>query len=473
MNSPYLIPKIFLVRTLILGLFSILFLGSLYFSLERVLYSDSSFILFRIINLGSLQPQEYRYGSFITQGFPLIASKLHLPINWIILIYSASFNLFYLIVAAILVLKLKEYALAILMSFYFSLFVSDSYYWMNNEVHQGMAWMFLLFGVTIFFFKKNTALFLSLPIFSILAFLSIYTHPLVIFPAIFLWVFLLLHDKKLQKRSALIFSLVLFLLCLSKFFLSSKTGHYDSDKLHALTHSSLKDLSHSLSSPFVKKFFKHCVSDYWFTPVLFFWGMYSAIKLKKYKEIFLTAAFVFAYFTALAITYDDFLPFYSESELMPATIILTAAFVYFSLPALKPKAAILILSTILLTRLFYIGLSSEKFVERKKWLFATLKTMREKNIQKGFIYRQEMKQKEFLSYWATPQESIIASALSNDQPRLTFIVGDSSDISKRLPANNRQMLDAFELWDFGSVNKNYFSFDTTTNYQHVIRAGLK
>src|SRR6185369_763769 len=180
MNSPYLIPKIFLVRTLILGLFSILFLGSLYFSLERVLYSDSSFILFRISNLGSLQPQEYRYGSFITQGFPLIASKLHLPINWIILIYSASFNLFYLIVAAILVLKLKEYALAILMSFYFSLFVSDSYYWMNNEVHQGMAWMFLLFGVTIFFFKKNTALFLSLPIFSILAFLSIYTHPLVI-----------------------------------------------------------------------------------------------------------------------------------------------------------------------------------------------------------------------------------------------------------------------------------------------------
>src|SRR6185436_11625598 len=104
-------------------------------------------MIFRIINLGELQPQEYRFGSFITQIFPLLGSKLHLPLSWIVVLYSASFNLFYLAVAAILVLKIKEYALAILMSFYYVLFVSDSYFWISNEVHQGIAWMFLFFGV--------------------------------------------------------------------------------------------------------------------------------------------------------------------------------------------------------------------------------------------------------------------------------------------------------------------------------------
>ena len=455
------------MKAAILGLFFLLFLGSLYFSFERILYSDSSFILFRIINLGSLQPQEYRYGSFITQGFPLIASKLHLPLSWIVLLYSASFNLFYLAVAAILVLKLKEYSLAILMSLYFILFVSDTYYWILNEVHQGIAWMFLLFGVAIYFFRKNTSVFISLPIFSALAFLSIYTHPLVMFPASFLWIFFLLQEKNYKKRSAIIFSLILVLLIISKFLLSSKSGHYDSDKLHDLTHASLKDIWHSFSSPFAREFLKRSFTNYWLVPILFFWGMYSAIKWKKYQEIILIIVFGFAYFISMAITYNDFLSFYTESELMPVTIIFTAAFVYFTIPTLKIKTTLLVLCTIFLIRLVYIGLASEKFTVRKDWLFTQLKNMREKNIKKGFIYVQELRQKEFLSYWATPQESIIASALSHDKPNLTFIVGDSVDISKRLSGNKRQMLDAFKSWDIASLNKNYFSFDTTTNYQHI------
>jgi hypothetical protein len=456
------------VKAAILGLFFILFLGSLYFSFERILYSDSSFILFRIINLGSLQPQEYRYGSFITQGIPLVASKLHLPLSWIVLLYSASFNLFYLAVAAILVLKLKEYSLAILMSFYFILFVSDTYYWIPNEVHQGIAWMFLLFGVTVYFFKRNTSLLISLPIFSALAFLSIYTHPLVMFPASFLWIFLLLQKKNYKKRSVIIFSLILVLLSISKFLLSSKSGHYDSDKLHALTHASLKDIWHSFSSPFAMEFFKRSFTNYWGAPILFFWGMFSAIKSKKYREIILIIAFASAYFISMAITYNDFLTFYTESELMPVTIILTAAFVYFTIPTLKIKTTLLVLGGIFLFRLVCIGIASEKFTGRKNWLLTQLKSMREKNIKKGFVYTRELRQKEFLSYWATPQESIIASALLKDHPNLTFIVGDSTDISKRLPGNNRQMLDAFQLWDIGSLNKNYFSLDTTTNYQHIL-----
>jgi hypothetical protein len=455
------------VKVAIIGLFFILFLGSLYFSLERILYSDSSFILFRVINLQSLQPQEYRYGSFITQGFPLVAAKLHLPLSWIVLLYSASFNLFYLTVAAILVLRLKEYSLGVLMSFYFILFVTDSYYWITNEVHQGIAWMFLVFGLTIYFFRRNVSIVISLPVFLVLAFLSIYTHPLVIFPAIFLWIFFLLEEKSFRKRSAIIFSLILLAVCISKFYFSARGDHYDADKLYVITHHlDTKKILRSLYSPLARIILKKSFTTYWLVPVLFLTGLFFAIRARKYKQAILVILCSLAYLAAICIIYQDFLPFYTESELMPVTIIVTTLFVYYTIPSLRQKTILIILSGIFLFRLVNIAMASEKFTERKDWLFAELKYMREKNIKKGVIYRQEMNQKEFLSYWATPQESIIASALSHDKPNLTFIVGDSTDISKRLPANT--MLDAFESWDIGGLNRHYFSFDTTTTYQHIL-----
>lgn len=113
---------------LVLGLFTVLLLGAGWFSLERILFSDASYILFRVINLDRLQIQEHRYGSFITQGVPLLAARLHLPLKFIVVLYSLSFNLFYLAVALLLSYGFREFGLSVLMSFYYLLFVSDTYF---------------------------------------------------------------------------------------------------------------------------------------------------------------------------------------------------------------------------------------------------------------------------------------------------------------------------------------------------------
>ncbi len=57
-----------------------LLLLSLVFYRERMLFIDAPHILFRISNNGALQITEHRYGSFITQLFPLAGSWLHLPL---------------------------------------------------------------------------------------------------------------------------------------------------------------------------------------------------------------------------------------------------------------------------------------------------------------------------------------------------------------------------------------------------------
>src|ERR1700761_2138038 len=70
---------------------------------ERVLFADASYVVFNIINGKSMMIQEKRYGSFITQMFPYLGAKFHLPLKPILVLYGISFNLFFLSVAATLV----------------------------------------------------------------------------------------------------------------------------------------------------------------------------------------------------------------------------------------------------------------------------------------------------------------------------------------------------------------------------------
>lgn len=463
------------LKAIILGLFSILLLGSLYFSFERILYSDSSFILFRVINTGELQPQQHRFGSFITQGFPLIASKLHLPISWIVVIYSASFNLFYLVVAMILVLKLKDYRLALLMAFYFTLVVSDTFYWATNEVHQAISWMFLFFGVTLYFYRIKVSWFISFPICAILAFLSVYTHPLVLFPIVFLLMFFLLEERKQlsKNRFLIIITLIVLMICASKFLISTKSDQYDSNKLHALLHSNFKDVWRAMFTEFTKQFVKQTLYNYWILPLLVITGFYSALKKGKCLQLGIVGAFSIVFFLALAITFHDFVSFYHESQLMPWTIILVVPFVYYTLPALKTKTALILLSLIFIVRLAYIGNGSEKFIERKNWIFSVLKGMREKNITKAFVNINEINRPYYLSDWSTPQESMIASAMHKDKPQLSFIAGNLDELVKRIDSKKREMLGSYEPWGINQLNNYYFSFDTTSTYQVLKLDNLK
>ncbi len=460
---------------LVTFLFLILLAGSMFFYLERILFCDASFILFRIINMDSLQIQEHRYGSFITQSFPWLSAKLGLPLQMIVLLYSASFNLFYLAVAALLIFRFGQTSLAVLMSFYYLLFVSDTYFWTNNEVHQGVAWMFLFFGVTLSLGKKGSPPILLLPLFLILAFLSIYSHPLVLFPASFLWLFFMMRkDWPFSRNWTIVLSILLFLVSYSKFALSTGQGsHYDADKLHAATHLSFKKIFAAFTSPMAKEIVKRSIWNYWLIPILFFSGIYFTWQQKKYRILGLTLFFSLAYFLAVCITYNDFIPFYTESEWMAGSIIFTTLFVFYVLPLLRPRSAVMILSVIYLVRLAYIGQASIKWTERKEWIYSWLDEMKSKKIHKGYIYESEENKKILIMNWGVPTESIIASALRKDHPQMSFVVDKPENISQRMPAFTGQMIAPFETISIESLNPQYFNFDTSAQYQFIAQKSIR
>jgi hypothetical protein len=448
-------------------IFLVLLAGSFIFAQERILFCDASFILTEILNDGSLHIQEHRYGAFITQIVPLLAGKAHLPLKDIILLYSISFNLFYLIVASIIIFKFRNVRLTVLMAFYYTLFASDTYFWANNEIHQAMAWMFLLFGMVLNF-KRQHSFLIHLPVFLFLCFLSVFTHPIIVIIFPFMWFYFFLEKEKwpYSKNETITLSLLILIICVIKYCLMLYAG-YDSHKVRSATHFSLTDIIASFSSNMMKSMAIKLITNYFFVPVLFFVGIISAVRAGKKKHVWLVVIFTLVYVLMTSLTFPSFIAFYIESEWMPLSIIATILFVYQTLPKIKPGVAIALLSIIFLVRIGYIVQASEKFTERKEWIFATLDKMKNKRITKGYVYRNEKVDKLLLMNWGVPTESLIASSLRGDKPVLTFIVDRPENIKNRLPDSEQEMISCFQSWNNNTLNHYYFQVDTTARYQLV------
>ncbi len=468
MNSPLLPRTSKNINILILALFLILMAGAIVYVQERMLFCDASYISFYILNLDRFYISENRYGSFITQMFPLIAGKLQLPLSWVTLLYSISFNLFYLTVAALVMFRFKNTLLALLMSFYYILFVTDTYFWTNNEIHQAVGWMFLFFAFVLHFKKHPYNWWLHVLFFIVLAVLAIYTHPLILLVLPLLW-FFFISDKDSRPYNLPQLA-ILSLLIIGIFgvkFLMMKEGSYDKGKIPGLT---LQGILRTFTSPMAGIFVKKLITHYYFVPILFIWGMYSAFRRKKFLQMAGVSAFMLGYFIAMCLTFDSFIPFYHESECMPFSIIAAAPFVYYTLPRLKPATATIVIAVIFTIRLISIGAAGEKFTERKNWLYATLGEMKEQRITKGYIYTGDPATDNLIQMpWGLPTESMIASALQGDRPCLTFFADTPEKVAERAgQVGNWGMVASFGIHDLQFLNNRYFVIDTSSSYQQIM-----
>jgi len=463
-NSQISLRKLSGIATAVL---SVLLIAAICFYKQRILFVDPAFIAFSILNQHSFLIIEYRYGAFITQMVPLLSSFLHLSLKNILLAYSVSFNLFYLIVALLLCYRYKQFGLAILMAFYFTLFVSDAYFWTNNEVHQGISWMFLCFGSTMYMAQKQKKTLLFVP-FILFSFLAIFSHFLVIIPFSFLWFFFWIgkNNWPFSKQTSVILTLVWIIVFIVKYYLGFNSW-YDGGRLHNATHFNLHDIILSITSDHAKKFISLIFTAYWLVILLFAAGIVALLKDKKYILASLTAAYCLGYFIALSLTFGGFgkeLLFYMESEWMGLGIIAATPFVYSFLPRLKLSSALPLLSAIFLIRLVYIACAAPAFINRIKFIEAAEQKMTEKGYTKIIIKRDSRTAQTLIMDWGAPVESLFFSAIKNDKPQLTFAVVPQEELSK-VPRDNKTFLSCFSPLNDSELNKEYFHFDTTRPYK--------
>jgi hypothetical protein len=454
-----------------LAVLAILFIGGIVAWQERLFFCDASYIAYNILKYNRLFIQEHRYGSFITQMVPWLGGKLHLPIGIILKGYAFSFNLFYLLVG-IVVYRCRQYGLLLLMAMAYTLLVSDTYFWTNNEIQQALAWMFLFFAVVLYMGQRKASPYLLFPVFVVLAALTIYTHFIVIIPMAFLWGYFWIAQDGWPwgRATSVALTACLGAIVASKFFIVEGIS-YDAQHLHNVTHFSLHDVLAAAKAAVVKKFVKRMALIYWAALLVFAAGLLALAKGKnKWLLLWVLASFT-GYVVIMGLTYTDangggdiFL-FHIESEWASMAIVMAAPFVYLALPRLPLKQAALLLCAVFLVRFCYIAASAPKFAWRTHFKERVLAQMQQKNITKlGIIITGDIR-KNYILDWAMPEESLLMSAMHNEVPQRTFCLLDSWDSTlKSAMSVPGKVQFYYEPAVKGSIMASYFMQDSSHPY---------
>jgi hypothetical protein len=454
--------------------FLLLLIGSVVFYKERMLFIDPGWVVFNILNKSSVLIAEYRYGALATQVVPLIAGWLQLPLSVILMLYSASFYVFYLVVVLLLVLRYRQWGFALLLGLYFSLFVSDGYFWPNNEVHQGVAWMFVFLGI---FFSRSAAglkwfhhLLLLLT-----GFLALFSHFIVAIPFSFLWIYAICDraNFKCNRKWFLIYSCFLTLVFAFKYWLGSR-GWYDGPKLEGLRNLNPKAVLESYDSGHIRSMLPLVLNNYWIALILLLSGIGYTVMKKQYFAALWTLLYCLGYMCLMGITYPDAFGrstlFYIESEWMALSIIVGTIFVYKILPALQLKYIGLVLLLIALVRLGYMAESATLFHARYHTVGRMVHTLKAAGIHKALVKKVPAVEKELLMEWGTPVESMLYCNMEGIEPMITFVIADDNDV----PAVGKdEFISCFSKMPVAELNPLYFRPDTTQNYQQVRYRSVK
>ncbi len=460
-----------------------LFVLAVLFYKERILFADAAFVAFHLINDKKLAIQENRYGSFITQVVPLLGQKLHLPLKAILIGYSISFNLFFCSVNALLVYVFRQYRLAILMALYYFLFISQSFVWPCNEIQQAVGWMFLLCGTVAYFGKRKANGAVLAIVFSVLAFLTISTHFVVMIPVVFLWVYIVLDKNSwpFSRKATILLSVLLVVIAGTffavKYFTSAGTNSYDSIHLRGITHFSLQDIIDAFTKPEVRSFYYRCCTNYWLGIVVFITSIVVLAKNKQRALAIWTFISTVGYIVIMGLTYGDLdgktLLFHMESEWACIGIIVAAGFVFTFLPQLKYSVAACLLTGIFVARLVYMLFFLPPFTARTDFKQQVFNQMRKKGITKLALLEEPKLMSATILQWGLPYETLLMSGMNGDNPQLTFLFANPDDKNLLSRLNDPQNFNAlWEIIPHGLLNKECFSIDTTKPYVVMTYAEL-
>jgi len=136
---------------------------------------------------------------------------------------------------------------------------------------------------------KKAPQWVVIPIFSLLGFFTIYTHPLIVFSFGFLWVFYTLQPTlwPYSRKFTLILSSILILIAASRFWVSLSYSRfaYDAEKMQGLIHLDPASIMGVFGSPMAKEFASRCLTNYWLLPLIAITGFVSGLLQKNFAHI--------------------------------------------------------------------------------------------------------------------------------------------------------------------------------------------
>jgi hypothetical protein len=447
--------------------FFLLFILSIYFFKERIIFSDTAFQFFKIVNFEKLNIEASRYGAILPQIPLLLAMKLGINLKWLTIIYSASFILLYYLIFVCCAHFLKNVSAGIAVLLVLIINISQSFFHPVTETHQSLVFIILIYAILQNSEFRNSLI--QLILISGLIIFTFFIHPVAVYPLVFVIGYVAIDKKQLRSVKPYALFLLVVLLAVTKVLLTNENsyeGKFFSQFINSP--SMIFDLPKLASTAF---FIKRLGGLYFWLGILEIILLIVLIQHKKYAKLFwqLTASGFFLAITLLTYSQGD------SDILMERAFMPLALFV--AIPLLKETfedqnhkifklAFLTLIIGLSLNRIYQQGKTFQKRTEFNQ----NLLTQTAQFPNKKFIVEKREIDKHIITFWSHSFETLIMSTITKDIPTQTIYPATSlEDLTQYTTKPNSVFLGAnFWLeWDIQNLNSKYFELPDNTSYKMI------
>jgi len=441
--------------------FLVLIILAVVFYKERMLYADSAWYVFKIVNFSKLNVEAGRFSAIITQVLPLIIVRQELPLKFVILAYSVSFILVYYVVYIVCVYALRIEAAGIVILFVLVLGIRHNFYHPVQETLQGLVYTVLLFAWLKYPLTLKKTVFriaIHFIISLLIIILCYFTHPMTLFPVLFILGYLIVEKKDWKNYSAYAL-IILTLVVYSLKYLTTDEQSYEGQFFASFT-DALDTMGNFFNLYSLKFFLKRLGGLYLFTMIIALSVTVSYLHQKawlKFGYFLITSS---GFFIIIVLTYhmgDSDMAM--ERVFMPLAIFVGIPFVHEFLEDYK-KQNLLAYSFLLLVLFFsLLGISRTGSVyrERLAYLDELLETSSSFPGNKFIIEKGSTDMSKIIVPWAIGAETLLYSSLNSpDDARTIYMVDDLEEFQFDRNDSNLFLGASFwRDWDASSLNQSY------------------
>ncbi|MFL5730167.1 MAG: hypothetical protein ACJ75J_11835 [Cytophagaceae bacterium] len=433
---------------------------------ERTIMFDMSLHTFYILKTSDFAIQCQRFGAAVTQVFPLLASKMNLPLPQVLLLYSLAFVIWHFIVFMLCLFFCNSRPMAIVTTLFSVLITAKTFYWIQSELIQAICFLIFFFAYLL---KKRELKNFSIPeiILTIgLLIIAIYFHPLIPMLFLFLALYFWLRKDHLISDQLLLSSVLLLGLILLVKNTAFKTPDYDALQYNLLDNF-IKLFPDYFTIDVSRNFIEYCLSDYYFLPILLLVNSLVYFRQKKYLLLLFQVCSFLGMLFLVNITHYLWHPqFYMESLYLPLALAVIVPFVFDVLPLIQNKNITYgIIILILAIRIPHIALTHKLFTERIHWYRNLLSKVNDLPQKKLILPTLVEPLDTMLMNWGSSYELLILSSLENPDSAKCIIIEDNPERLRPELYRNKALFTPWEFTEFNYLPHHYFHPTDTSCYR--------
>lgn len=448
-----------------LACYSVLTILAIVFYQERTIFSDAAFRFYAMIKDDCYAIQAHRFGSYFTQSFLYLPYSLGLSLKTIMISYSVGFVVYKSLIFLLCFKFLKQPALALTLLFTDILMVSETFYWIQSELVEGITFCILYFA-TLKYLAERKFHWVQLPLLLGMLITLLFFHPLMFILYTFMSLFFLLHTQNRTFKKYLVggfpFTIVILWVKLQYF-----KSNYDEGAMNRIQNL-IDYFPNYFATPSYYRFWTYLVLDYYLLPLLLLAIIAYYGKHKIWGKLAFVVSFFIGYLTLINITfpYNSSQQFHMESFYMPLSLFLALPFAIDVLPQFSKQRALTVIGLIICCRLLHIGLQHQKFTTCLNWKRNILEKTAHFEHKKLVIDIKNVPADDLMLIWGSAYEFWLLSTITTGETRSIIIYNDRKLVSNWGKMKHKKLF----LTEWGAnfykeLPKTYFKLqDTTTTY---------